>query len=134
MHILIPIVAFIAFLAFAPQAAMKFAVWFAVTAFVVRESARRIAGADVGFGAAATSVVYAAVLPLLALMALGGLTGPAGSMTIGGPAILALALLATSFVGAFMIGLKTDLKASAIIAVIAVATSVTLALLIRAVA
>ena len=133
MHILIPVVAFIAFLAFAPQAAMKFAVWFGVTCLVVRESARRVAGTEVGFGEAAKSVVYAAVLPLLALMVLGGLTGPAGSMTIGGPAVLALALLGGSFVGAFMLGLKTDLKASAIIAAIAVASSVVLALLIRAV-
>ncbi len=133
MHILIPVVAFIAFLAFAPQAAMKFAVWFGVTSLVVRESARRVAGTEVGFGESAKSVVYAAVLPLLALMVLGGLTGPAGSMTIGGPAVLALTLLAGSFVGAFMIGLKTDLKASAIIAAIAVASSVVLALLIRAV-
>jgi len=134
MHILVPVVAFIAFLAFAPQAAMKFAVWFAVTAVVVRESARRVAGADIGFGDAARSVVYAAVLPLLALIALGGLTGPSGSMTLGGPAIAVLALLAASFVGAFMLGLKTDLASSAIIAAIAVATCVLLIFLIRAIA
>lgn len=134
MHILVPVVAFIAFLAFAPQAAMKFAVWFAVTAVVVRESARRVAGADIGFGDAARSVVYAAVLPLLALIVLGGLTGPSGSMTLGGPAIAVLALLAASFVGAFMLGLKTDLASSAIIAAIAVATCVLLIFLIRAIA
>ena len=125
--ILIPLLLYIAFLAFAPAAAIKFGLWFALT------TAAKVSGSDTGWSEAAKAVIYAAVLPMLALLGLFGFSGATGiSHFENFGAIAVLTLLLGSFIGAFTISLGTSLKDSAIVAAIATACSAVAGWAIRA--
>ena len=131
--ILIPLLLYIAFLAFAPAAAIKFGLWFALTTAVVRFAAAKVSGSDTGWSEAAKAVIYAAVLPMLALLGLFGFSGATGiSHFENFGAIAVLTLLLGSFIGAFTISLGTSLKDSAIVAAIATACSAVAGWAIRA--
>jgi len=131
--ILLPLLLYIAFLAFAPAAAIKFGVWFALTTAVVRFAAAKASGADAGWGDSAKAVIYAAVLPLLAVLAVGGFSGATGIERFEGfAAIAVLGLLLASFVGAFMFALQISFKDSAIVAAVATAVSAVAGWAIRA--
>ncbi|MGO4260271.1 hypothetical protein [Lysobacter sp. TAB13] len=133
MPILLPILAFIALLAFAPEAALKLGAWFAVTTVTVRISADKLVGCAVSYGEAAWAVIYAAILPVLVifgLLSFGASTGITQFQGTG--AFVILAILLGSFIAAFMLALRTSFKDSAIIAAVSTVASVALALLIRA--
>lgn len=131
--VLIPLLLFIAFLAFAPAAAMKFAAWFATTTAAVRFAAAKVSGSDTGWGESAKAVIYAAILPLLALIWLLGFGSATGIRDFHGAAALAvLGLLLGCFVCAFMFALRTRFQDSAIIAAIATAGSAVAGWAIRA--
>lgn len=135
MPILLPILAFIALLAFAPEAALKLGVWFAVTTVAVRLAADKLVGSAVSYTEAAWAVIYAAILPLLAIFGLLSFGVSTGITQFeGSGAIMVLALLLGSFVAAFMLALRTGFKDSAIIAGVTTAVSVAMALLLRALA
>ncbi|WP_046657816.1 hypothetical protein [Lysobacter capsici] len=132
MPILLPILAFIALLAFAPEAAMKLGAWFAVTTVTVRVSADKLVGCAVSYGEAAWAVIYAAIAPVLVIFGLLSFGASTGITQFqGAGTIVILAILLGSFIAAFMLALHTSFKDSAIIAAVTTATSVALALLIR---
>ncbi|WP_223619717.1 hypothetical protein [Lysobacter sp. ESA13C] len=133
--VLLPLLCFIAFLAFAPEAAMKFAAWFLVTTAVVRVAADKAVDLETGWGEAAKAVIWAAALPLLAIFGLLSFGLSTGITQFEGLAAIAiLVMLSGSFVAAFMLALHTSLKDSAIIASITTVASAAMAMLVRALA
>lgn len=135
MPILLPILAFIALLAFAPEAALKLGAWFALTTVAVRVAADKLAGCAVSYTEAAWAVIYAAILPVLVVFGLLSFGASTGITQFEGTgAIMVLALLLGSFVVAFMLALRTSFRDSAIVAGVATAASAAMALLLRALA
>lgn len=135
MPILLPILAFIALLAFAPEAALKLGAWFALTTVAVRVAADKLVGCAVSYTEAAWAVIYAAILPVLVVFGLLSFGASTGITQFEGTgAIMVLALLLGSFVVAFMLALRTSFRDSAIVAGVATAASAAMALLLRALA
>ncbi|MGY4517204.1 hypothetical protein [Lysobacter sp. HA18] len=132
MQVLILVVAFIALLAFSPVAAAKLAAWIAATTTATRFSTAAVAQEAPGWGASLRAVAWSSLLPVIVLFAFSGFALGTGGVHLATAATLAFAgVLFAAYVLGFRLALGLDMKASAIVALVASVVSVAVVLVLH---